>query len=288
MIYIACALYDEALPWIERFKLRKNTEASKFQIFEGETAYLVVTGTGIMKAAVALTYLCTLHMPCRNDIFMNTGVCGASKDSGAEGNLYLIHKITGASDGRSYYPDILYAHDFAEGEVTSFFEIQKALADGQLADMEAEGLWSAASVFFGPDKMLFFKYISDFGDGSVTRQKVRNLSYRAEMLIGTWLEENFLKAQAGEKRPDSFFKTSGEQDALADNQRGEDKADSLLSHLRATAAMKDKLMAHLYYNALCGRDTTDILEETLKLPCCNKNEGKILFNRLLKRLKTGV
>lgn len=94
MIYIACALYDEAVPWIKALKLKKNTAASKFQIFESEAAYLAVTGTGMMNAAVALTYLCTLHMPGKHDIFVNTGVCGAAKECGAQGSLYLVHKIT--------------------------------------------------------------------------------------------------------------------------------------------------------------------------------------------------
>ena len=132
MIYIACALYDEAVPWIKALKLKKNTAASKFQIFESEAAYLAVTGTGMMNAAVALTYLCTLHMPGKHDIFVNTGVCGAAKECGAPGSLYLIHKITGASSGRSYYPDILYGHPFSEGAVTSFFAVQEQIPDGQL------------------------------------------------------------------------------------------------------------------------------------------------------------
>lgn len=291
MIYIACALYDEALPWIEWFKLKKNTEASKFQIFEGEAAYLVITGTGIMKAAVGLTYLATLHMPRQNDIFMNTGVCGASKDVGAEGSLYLIHKITGASSGRSHYPDILYTHSFAEGEVTSFFEIQKTPVKGQLTDMEAEGLYCAASTFFGPDKMLFFKYISDFGDGvQVTRQKVRYLSKRAAALIGPWLEQAFLKEPAQMDSVYSFEKN--ELHSYGEHTwplpEAAEQVDRLLNHLKATVAMKNKLISHLYYNALCGRDTTELLEEILKTPCRNKNEGRLLFNRLLEILKTGV
>ena len=55
MIYIACALYQEALPWIEQYQLKKRAELTKFQIFEGTaktaaqetlTVRLVITGTG--------------------------------------------------------------------------------------------------------------------------------------------------------------------------------------------------------------------------------------------------
>ena len=114
----------------------------------------MITGTGSMKAAVAITYLCTLYPPQKSDIFMNTGVCGALQEDWQ--GLFLVHKITGAASGRSYYPDILYEHPFDEGEVTSFLEVQtKNTAKGQLADMEAEGLWHGASLFFAPDRMLF-------------------------------------------------------------------------------------------------------------------------------------
>ena len=291
MIYIACALYDEAVPWIKALKLKKNTAASKFQIFESEAAYLAVTGTGMMNAAVALTYLCTLHMPGKHDIFVNTGVCGAAKECGAPGSLYLIHKITGASSGRSYYPDILYGHPFSEGAVTSFFAVQEQIPDGQLADMEAEGLWCAASTFFAPDQMLFFKYISDFGGGMVTRENVRHLSNQAVGAILPWLEENFLRAE-------KFYQAASVGDAacklcdfVPDGQlpgKILEQADSLLLHFKATQAMRGQLFSHLYYCCLCGRDVSGLLEAVTSEPCRSKKDGMARFRALLKDLKTGV
>lgn len=275
MIYIACALYAEAAPWIKALKLKKNTAASKFQIFEGEGACLVVTGTGVMNAAVALTYLCTMHMPGKNDIFMNIGVCGADESCGAVGSLYLLHKITGAASGRSYYPDILYAHPFLEGEVTSFFSVQEEIPEGQLADMEAEGLWYAASTFFAPDKMLFFKYISDFGKGSVTRENVRYLSSGAAAAVRPWLKETFLQ----------------EEDLNAERKLSEKilkQADRVIVHFRATEAMRGQLLSHIYYSCLCGRDVSPLLETAISEPCRSKKDGMARFRALLENLKTGV
>ena len=33
MIYIACAIYDEAVVWIEQFQLKKNDESRKISDF---------------------------------------------------------------------------------------------------------------------------------------------------------------------------------------------------------------------------------------------------------------
>lgn len=284
MIYIACAMYDEAVVWIEQFQLKKNTRAEKFQIFDGGQARLVITGTGSMKAAVAITYLCTLYPPQKSDIFMNTGVCGALQENWQ--GLFLVHKITGAASGRSYYPDILYEHPFAEGELTSFLEVQtKNTAKGQLADMEAEGLWHGASLFFAPDRMLFFKYVSDFCDGAaVGRQKVQMLSRQAADIIMPWLRTVFLSEETDK----------GSKASVADGRKEwlsyetSELLSALLENFKATTAMKDKLLSHLYYSYLCGRSCDDLLKLYLAKPCKNKKEGKVLFEHLLEHIKTGV
>lgn len=286
MIYIACALYDEAAVWIEQFKLKKNTKAEKFQIFDGAQARLVITGTGGMKAAVAATYLCTLYPPKNSDIFMNVGVCGALKEASG---LFLIHKITGAASGHTYYPDILYEHPFTEGEVTSFLEVQtKNTAKGQLADMEAEGLWHGAGLFFSPDRMIFFKYVSDFCDGAaVTRQAVQTLSRASADNILPWLKNRFLLEETDKAAKITKAGGTNREKAWLPQETAA-LIPKLLEHLKATAAMKDKLLSHLYYSFLCGRDCDALLKLYLTKPCKNKKEGKVFFEHLLEHIKTGV
>ena len=56
MIYIACAIYKEAKPLIEKYNL-KRIDDGKFQIFRNDTVTLIITGSGQTNAAIALTYL---------------------------------------------------------------------------------------------------------------------------------------------------------------------------------------------------------------------------------------
>ena len=90
MLYIFCALYDEAKPFIEKYNLSGNSESHHYRVFtdwdgddHGEGKILTITGSGILKAAMAVTEICTRVPPARYDRLLNVGIAGTA-DEGTE------------------------------------------------------------------------------------------------------------------------------------------------------------------------------------------------------------
>ena len=105
MIYIFTALYHEAHCFISYYHLKRDAADTRFQVFcseDGEIC-LTVTGAGEIAAAAAVASICTGRQPGRGDFLINIGICAA-----AGGQIFLCNK-------RTFYPDMIYRHEFAEG-----------------------------------------------------------------------------------------------------------------------------------------------------------------------------
>lgn len=167
MIYIACAMYMEAAPFIRRFACKRDDSFRREQVFVGDEAVVIVTGTSPVPAAIALTEALALLPPDEEDIFANVGLCGCSDRSIDAGALYLVHSIRDHATGRRFYPDMLYLHEHPQGTLTTFSAVATTLpCDAFLYDTEAAGLYQAAVSFFPTDRMFFFKIVSDHGEDS--------------------------------------------------------------------------------------------------------------------------
>lgn len=113
MIYIFTALYCEAEILIKHFDLKKVPECTCFQQFCNENADLRLTicGTGEIAAAAAVASVCTKYKPQKADFLLNIGICaGVQKREG----IFLVHKLVEQATGKTFYPDLLYRHDFEE------------------------------------------------------------------------------------------------------------------------------------------------------------------------------
>ena len=71
MLYIVTALYIEAKPLISLFNLKKDNSYTKFQVFSNENVKLIISGTGKVKSATALTYLISKEDIKKNDYIVN-------------------------------------------------------------------------------------------------------------------------------------------------------------------------------------------------------------------------
>ena len=107
MIYIVTAMYCEAQSLIAYFHLKKDTAHTRFQVFWKEEAgiRLIITGTGEIAAAAAVSSICTEYGVGPGDFLVNIGVCAGSEDG-----MFLCSKITEESTGKTFYPDMLYRH----------------------------------------------------------------------------------------------------------------------------------------------------------------------------------
>lgn len=128
MIVIYTALYHEAKPIIDHFRLQKAALPApvpgRVQWFTGThdvlgPIHLVVGGTGPLAAAIGTTYALT-RLQTGSAFFLNVGIAGGRRADRPVGEAILCHKIVHHDTGREYYPDILIPHPFREGVLETF------------------------------------------------------------------------------------------------------------------------------------------------------------------------
>lgn len=285
MIYIFTALYCEAHAFIRHFHLEKNPKNTRFQEFYSETAgiRLVVTGIGEIAAAAAVGSVCAEYKPKEEDVLLNIGTC--AHRSGTTG-VFVCNKLTEQATGKTFYPDILYFHDFDEEAVVTGMqpwnrekdgaEAPLAFSDGNLYDMEAAAIYQAGSYYFGPHQMVFLKIVSDSGEAKEVSAK------QVEQLM-----------EACQDRLFDFVKQLPEilcQDAQKENCLWTEKEamlEKLCLDMHCSKVMRDMLKQHIRYMELSGTDYVSVIQEMYReglFPCKDKREGKLRFEELKGRL----
>jgi len=167
MITFFTALYPEAKGLIEHFRLKQNNTETLYQLFEGEQIRLVITGAGMISAATtAARHYANYPADPTQDIAVNLGIAGLSKAEHGfcTGDLFLVSKITESITGRTFYPDLLYRHAFRMLPLLTVPVVCKdnsTFVENILIDMEASALFQALLPHISPDRMFFFKVISD-------------------------------------------------------------------------------------------------------------------------------
>ncbi|HMV45187.1 MAG TPA: phosphorylase, partial [Leptospiraceae bacterium] len=119
MIYIVTALAQEAIPFIQHFKLKKDLSHTKFDIYKNELITLVVSGTGKLKSSIATTYLLVKEPPKKSDKILNFGICGSGSEKHKSGQIFLINKIEDVTTAKTYYPEILFSHLIPEAGIVT-------------------------------------------------------------------------------------------------------------------------------------------------------------------------
>lgn len=293
MINIFTALYCEAYPVIRYFKLNRNTEIKHFQVFENKDLGIVlaVTGTGSIKAAVAVSSIETFYGAGQNDFLINMGTCAeisSDVNTDSVGRIYLCNKITERTTGRTFYPDVLFRHGFPETEIISAerpvkrnqeenkVEIWTGYEKAGLFDMEAAAVYQAGAYFFEPHRMSFLKIVSDNGNPeNVTSAGIEEMVNRNMENISKYILNLLDWSRNGNEQPAVMGET--------------EKAwmDKVCEDMHCSAAMKSMLNQHVRYCFLAGIDCKAIMEEMYlqgKLPCGSKREGKLCFEELRKKL----
>ena len=162
MLYIVTALYIEAKPLISLFNLKKDNTYTKFQVFSNENIKLIISGTGKIKSATALTYLISNKDIKENEYIINIGFIASLNNNSQLGDIVYISKIQNAYSDTTFYPEIIYKHNFLEGSLTTFDKIiDNKIENIEYIDMEAYGFFQTASIFFKKDKIIILKIISD-------------------------------------------------------------------------------------------------------------------------------
>lgn len=278
MIYIVTALYCEAKCLIQYYHLTKMEGSTRFQVFynEEQSICLLITGTGSLVAAVAVASVCTAFGAGEGDFLVNCGICAGGKEQ--LGRLFLCNKLQEESTGRTFYPDILYRHDFEEKMIITGTKILNAenIDAGVLYDLEAAAVYQAGSYFFGPHQMSFLKVVSDSGNGSgVSKEK-------AEQLTTAHLEE--ITAYITKLRCIQQNQNS-QKTVLKEEQARE--IEKLCDELRCSKVMELSLKQYLKYCMLAEIDynmAVKAMYQEGSLPCHDKREGKKRLEELKRRL----
>lgn len=283
MIYLFTALYSEASVFIKRFHLTKNQTRTKFQEFYNEEAgiRLTVTGVGEIAAAAAVSNVCSTYRPTEKDLLFNVGTCARTDDGG----IFLCNKITELATGKTFYPDLLYRHDFEEAEILTGMcpldhdgDEKRSLIcpDGTLYDMEAAAVYQAGSYDFGPHQMIFLKLVSDRGNAKGTsREQIEQLMEVYADRLYSFVEQL------------SHISSGQAKSADGCSEQMDMRTDKLCADLHCSKVMGDLLRQYIRYCALSGVDVEAVVSDMYadkKLPCKDKKEGKQRFEELKRRL----
>lgn len=289
MLYIATALYCEAKPFIRQYQLKKSEQFHKFQVFLSEDITLIITGVGEIKAAIAISSVCSICKPKEGDFFLSFGSCAALSKGLLIGELYLLHQLTQLSTKQTYYPDVLLAHPFQEVQgvtgstiVTeeisqSMLTMNKPKKEACIYDMEGAASYISASYFFGTHQMAFIRLVSDYGV-----DEKEDINKPTPNQITNWIEE---KADM----LFSFIERIGENKYVNSSLEEEmnDFIEQMETFLHLSVTMKHTLQQHIRFYILMHDSFEPIVrwcDTNLPSECKSKKEGKIYFEELKRQL----
>lgn len=200
------AVLSEAKPWIQKTNAKPLHHSGKFRIYQNESMYIVVTGTGKVSMALAVSeFAHLLSKEDRNHMKVwNIGIAGSKNPNSKIGDFFWIHKITDYCSKKDYYPErILTSNIKFETSLTTFdrpiakvknsnqfLELsEKELHSISLVDMEASGFFEATSLYFPLENISIGKVISDHLDGNFCKQETVEtlIQIHLDTLYAEWI-----------------------------------------------------------------------------------------------------
>lgn len=276
MIYIVTASHTEGKVFIDRFKLEKLDDPSKFQVFNKDELFLIISGVGIVNSAIATTYLLTKYGWRSEDIALNIGICGAVKTQFSKGDLILCNKIINHNSKKAFYPDILINHSMKEAVLESFdFPVKKEhqeYVEGDIVDMEGAGFFEAVSSFLPPHNTHCIKTVYDFLEYdkidpkdivNILRKNIPHIEDFMNSLLA--FNEKYLKIQKEDEKLNEILQ-------------------KLKENLHLTKSMENELKRILKGYLVRNKELPEEIAEFINIKVNSKKEGKEYFEKLKKIL----
>lgn len=183
------AVLSEAKPWLTKLEAKPISHSGKFRIFQKENQYIIISGTGKLSMALAVSeFAHILSKQERNQMkIWNLGIGGSTNTEFLLGDFFWIHKITDAATKRDFYPDRIQKSKFTkETTLTTFdrpiskyknsdrflFLTKDELAGIQLIDMEGSGFFEATSLYFPIENISLGKLVSDHLEGNFCKPEM--------------------------------------------------------------------------------------------------------------------
>ena len=167
MTYIIVALKPEAQAFVDWYKLSKD-KLDRFTLFSNENIKLIISGIGVTNAREATQTLINYFDITDDDIYLNVGICGASKEYDI-GELLEIGSVVHQEQVYSFKEDkkeILCVDE----------EVSNDLHD--IVDMESFGFYDAVIHSPAIKKFYILKVVSDhFEPRKVTKERTKMLIF---------------------------------------------------------------------------------------------------------------
>ncbi len=168
MLYIVTALKPEAQAFVDRYKLSKD-RLKNFTIFTNNKMILIISGLGVDNATLATQTLIDNYDITDDDIYLNIGICGASKKYEI-GTLLNINKII--------YNSQSFVLNDEDGETITCVDEESSTDEHEIVDMESFGFYDAVHHSPAIKNFHILKVVSDhFEPQKVTKDKTKSLIF---------------------------------------------------------------------------------------------------------------
>jgi purine-nucleoside phosphorylase len=169
MIYIVVALKGEAQAFVDKYKLSKKSVLG-FTLFQNDKMSLIIGGMGVQNARAATQTLINLYDITDEDIYLNVGICAASREYEI-GELLRINAVS--------YQEQFYKLIHKEGATLTCVDEQLAHQVHEIADMESFGFYDAVIHSPAIKNFFIFKVVSDhFEPQKVTKDGAKMLIFK--------------------------------------------------------------------------------------------------------------
>lgn len=158
LVCIITALPAESRVFIDALKLR-HVPLRGLRLYANESCLLLQTGIGKLNAAAATAAL----LQTRPDVtaVINVGIAGGLA---ALGSVHLAHRVRDAASGRQWFPHLPPQRTVSRLPTVDVHSIDQPgsdYANGVAFDMEAAGVFTAASNYLSSEAVHAVKVISD-------------------------------------------------------------------------------------------------------------------------------
>ena len=179
MTYIVTALKPEAQAFVDFYKLKKN-KLGDYTAFSNQNITLIISGLGVVNARLATQTLINNFDITDDDIYLNVGICGASREYEI-GQLLEIGSIT--------YEDINYV--FKDAKEIVCLDSETSDNNYSIVDMESYGFYDAVIHSPAIKNFYIFKVVSDhFEPHVVTKDVTKSLVFNVINDINSIINSN--------------------------------------------------------------------------------------------------
>ena len=176
MLNLLVAHHAEAVPFIERYRLRKRSGDGHPDYFENTSLRLLITGQGERRSRDSTTRFCESVPVSKGEGWLNFGVAGSSMFP--VGTLTRGYAVTRPGDyhlALAKWPTTEPEQSLPEALIRSVQEPEQRYLDSAVYDMEAIALYDVLSRHHQQSRFWICKLVSDSPDRSLNNVSKRNL-----------------------------------------------------------------------------------------------------------------